>query len=47
LLGNAGLTFLFGVLGCAGVLVNIFRQAKATAAPASPFQTPPVQPPAA
>ncbi|MEO5534843.1 MAG: hypothetical protein ABIR17_06875 [Pseudolysinimonas sp.] len=41
LLGNAGLTFLFGVLGCAGVLFNIFRQAKTTQA------MPPVQPPAA
>lgn len=42
LLGNGGLTFLFGLLGCAGVLFNIFRQAKAAQPVASPFQTPPV-----
>ena len=38
-LGDAALTFGFGILGCIGVIVNVFRSAKAETAP-------PVAPPA-
>lgn len=44
LLADVGLTALFGLIGCAAVLVTAFRESRAQAAQAA-LPTPPIQPP--